>query len=155
MPRRGDLDPLAFPSLLSHIWLLEYVASRNIYIYRLAGEHINEIFGFSLRGKSLSQVIPEDMLEIVRNRFEHVRRAPGACHAKGCVYLRVGRYRSGERLILPLADENGVPGYILGATIYRIEESPAGSRPCKPEMQETKLSLGELAAWEPELLQPS
>lgn len=154
MPRRSDLDPSAFPPLLPHVWLLDYVPEQDNYRYRLAGEHVNEVFGFSLRGKWITDVVAQEMCGIIRNRFDHVLWTPGVCHAQGSVYERVGRHREGERLILPLASQSGEAMHVLGATIYNYRQTPLGTASQASRIRETLLSLTDFSAWETDLLAP-
>ncbi|MFP3325811.1 PAS domain-containing protein, partial [Planococcus sp. SIMBA_160] len=85
------------------LWLIEHEPADDAFRYRLAGESINATFGFSLRGKRLDEVAEPHILATVRARFLHVLNTPGAVHATGRVYARTGRYREGERIVLPLA----------------------------------------------------
>ncbi len=117
MPARSALDPLEMPRLLPHLWLCAYEPDSERFVYRLAGEAINAVYGHSLRGLDLSGILPPQGYEIVRKRYLHVVTRPAAVHTSGRIYLHNRRFHAGERLILPLADDSGHPAFVVGATV--------------------------------------
>jgi hypothetical protein len=148
LPSRHHIDLNEIRRVLDRVWLVEYVVEEEAYRYRLAGEHINATFGFSLRGKYLQDVIEPHMLPTVMHRFDHVLRGPGAVHATGRVYSRVDWHREGERLILPLADDERTPTHLFGVTDYWSSNVENTNAPSPPEwMEENFLSLDEVRRW--------
>ena len=111
LPDRCDLDPVDLGPLLPYIWLIEVLPEHEscAYRYRLGGQHIEDTFGFSLRGKLLNEVIEPHVYGMVQRRCDHVVKGPGVCHVAGRVYMHVGLYREGERLILPLGPDDAGP----------------------------------------------
>jgi hypothetical protein len=150
LPSRTEIDLNAIRHALPYVWLIEYLPDEDAFQYRLAGEHVNEVFGYSLRGKRLRDVIEPSMLEIVRGRFLHALNTPGAVHAVGRVYMRVGGYREGERLILPLSDD-GVNGtHLFGVTDYGRGRRDDWEKPLE-YMNERFLEIDDVLAWRSEL----
>ena len=151
IPSRRQIDHSALRYALPYIWLVEYLQDRDAFRYRLAGEHVNDTFGYSLRGKLLSDVIEPHMLATVRTRYTHALTTPGAVHATGRVYARTGRFREGERLILPLADDGGAATHLLGVTVYHAYgpiESQAPTADVPPEhMDESFLTIQDVLSW--------
>jgi hypothetical protein len=146
LPSRREIDPNAIRRALPYVWLVEHLHDDNGFRYRLAGEHVNGVFGFSLRGKRLSDIIEPHMLETVRARYLHALKTPGVVYCVGRVYMRIGGYREGERLILPLSDD-GVNGtHLLGVTDYGGGRRDDWEQP--PEyMDEQFLKIDDALTW--------
>lgn len=118
MPKREDLDPMAMPNALSFVWLCDYEPDRTYFTYRLAGEHINNLFGFSLRGRELAEIVAPERLQAIRERYRRVVTTPAIVYNDGRVYANQGRNYEGERLILPLGMGPDAVGGLLGVTYW-------------------------------------
>lgn len=116
LPRRGDLDALAIPTVLPIIWICDYLPTENTFRHRLAGEDANAIFGMSLRGKRLEEVLHPDRVDATRQLLTQVVQDKVIMHRVGVFYQRRGRVLFGERLILPLKSDDGSGDLIVGAT---------------------------------------
>lgn len=147
LPARSAIDLYAIRFALPYVWVVAYVPAQDAFRYRLAGEHVNATFGFSLRGKYLSEIIESHMLDTVRQRFLHALKTPGAVHAIGRVYSRTGRHREGERLILPLSDDGGHATHLLGVTDYGSSYQAQPEPPPPTYMYENFLTLADVLAW--------
>lgn len=149
IPSRKEVDLNSIQQALPYVWLIEHLSDDG-FRYRLAGEHVNAVFGFSLRGKRLRDIIEPHMLDTVRARFLHTLNEPGVVYASGRVYMRVGGYREGERLILPLSDD-GVNGtHLFGVTDYGRGRRENWKH--LPEyMDERFLKIEDVLAWRTEL----
>lgn len=147
IPSRHRVDPLALKSALPCLWLLEYEPQADRFRYRLAGEAVNETFGFSLRGRYLEDIIEAHMLRTVRARLLHTLTTPGAVHAINRVHARGGRFREGERLILPLAETGAQATHVLGATDYFAVGRQDSPQPSREYRQDTFLELADVLAW--------
>ena len=117
MPQRRAFDPLSVPALMPRLWLCAHDPGTGRFTYRLAGEQINSVYGGSIRGRDLAEVIPASGLDIVERRFRAAIEGPAFVHVIGRIYLQSDRLLVGERLILPLADEAGGARFLLGATM--------------------------------------
>lgn len=147
VPERSYLDAFALRGALPYVWLVAYEAESGIYRHRLAGEHVNDTFGFSLRGRTLADIYPASELENVTAAFEFVRTRPGVVYAEGQVYCQIGKHRYGERLMLPISDTSGAVRFVLGATDYGFGFRRRHPRPVPDEMVEYYLGLAELDHW--------
>lgn len=152
LPSRGDIDHFALRHTLPHLWLVEYLPDDETFRYRLAGEHVNGVFGQSLRGKVLADFLEPHILPTVRERFLHVQRTPGAVYAVGRVYMHAGRYREGERLILPLSDDGIAVTHLLGVTDYGAGYLQSAEPPPPDYMDEVFLTIEDLLAWRSTLI---
>lgn len=121
VPERRRFDPLSVPRLMPHLWLLAHDPETGRCVYRLAGEEINAVYGGSVKGRELAEVIAPDGLSKVRARVVATLETPALVHVIGRVYLEADRLLVGERLILPLADETGTPRFALGATLVHAD----------------------------------
>ena len=118
-PRRSDIDPVEIRWALPIIWLCDFIPEQRRFRYRLAGEEINKMFGFSLRGKYLDEIMRPQALTIPLKRNIRVVSEPSIAHCRGAVYLHHGKTVLGERLVLPLSDDGLRGTGILGATAYQ------------------------------------
>jgi len=118
MPAWGDIDPVTIGRNLRYVWAWRYDAARESFIGRLAGEDIVRAFGKSPRGKPMHEFFTPETYEAYLPWHLRVIEEPAFLYGSGRVYHRVGRNFTGERIMLPLA-ENGTRGDgILGATYY-------------------------------------
>src|SRR3546814_1114768 len=70
IPARGDLDPARIAPVLPFIWLCDYECGPDLLRYRLSGEELNTIYGFSLKGRELGSVFPETSRAIAVQRTD-------------------------------------------------------------------------------------
>lgn len=117
MPMRRDFDPMAVPRLLGRLWLCDFLPAERRFVYRLAGEEINDVYGRSLKGLDLEQVITAGSYTNIHRRLLATIETPGIVHVIGRIYIDSDRLLVGERVILPLADEAGEARFVLGATV--------------------------------------
>lgn len=120
MPSRADLDPLEIPPrLLPCISLVDVVAGRRRYVYRLVGTADVQVRGFDPTGKSVTEGF----------------YGPDAANANACydmvVSTRVplldsdpfiasnGRYATEETIFLPLSDDGRNVNMILVFSPFR------------------------------------
>ena len=146
LPSRNEIDLHAIKLALPYVWLIEYLPEDDGFRYRLAGEHVNCVFGYSLRGKRLREIAEPNILDKVRAGFLHVLNTPGVVYAVGPVYMRIGGYREGERLILPLSDDGVTGTHLFGVTDYGRGRRDDWEKP--PEyMDERFLEIADVLAW--------
>lgn len=131
IPLRTALDPTAIPKLLPAIWLTQYDRAVDDFRYRLAGEDISEAWGRSIRGMYLRDLTGEaDHPEMLR-RWKRVIGVPLVHYGKKSEQLSRIRGKSAERLLLPYADEDGVPTFILGFSLYTYDATLHDAEPLR------------------------
>lgn len=133
VPYYRDFDPLQVPRLLPYLWLYRHEPAREDFFCRLAGEEVNAAWGRSIRGLALKQVIGEEDHPVVHRRWLDILEVPLIHYGSAAERLSEMRYRSAERLILPLAMECGTPSFILGISLYKISVPQTGEEPLGPE----------------------
>lgn len=118
-PHRLEIDPAAFVSALSKVWLVEWIAEKDSFRYRLAGEEINRTHGLSLKGKTIDRIFPAATRARVDTAWREVLGQPAIAHQLGNIYEDGQTSRQGERLALPILDEKGrSPRYVFGVTAH-------------------------------------
>lgn len=127
LPEYGDLDPARFASLLPYVWVSEREGSGR-FRYHLAGERINEVYGRSLRGRYLDEIMPAERREKTHAIYARVVDEPAVLHNLGWLYNRLGRSGYGERLALPMRKGPGPARIILGVSLYVLDERPGRPR---------------------------
>lgn len=134
LPSRDAFDPVEIGPLLPSIWKMRWEDDIQDFVYRLAGEEILKVFTTPLRHKRLDDVYPTEVANTLRTRYQTICRTPVAFYARGQIYSHLGRYGSGERLVLPLTDRHGRPRIVIGCTVYTTSQWPnPTARPSTPE----------------------
>jgi hypothetical protein len=121
--KRSAIDPLDFPALLPRIFLYDYDPVARRFVLRLAGEEIRNLLPNSTPGTPIEQIMPAAELDNVLARYGRVCEEPAIMHAAGRVFLKLGGSGVGERVVLPLAGEDGKVRQMIGATIYDIDRA--------------------------------
>src|SRR3546814_2713146 len=86
MPSRRDIDALRLGPALPIIWMSEYEPAAGTFRYRLAGEEVNDIWGFAVAGRLLSDFVPPERFSPTNESFLKVLRDEAALIASGAVY---------------------------------------------------------------------
>ena len=81
LPKRTDIEPVYFIKLLPMVWLYEYLPEEEDYLCHLHGETIREAWGYSLRGKKLSEFAPADYCDKMKKQWGEVRNKPALVHS--------------------------------------------------------------------------
>ena len=132
LPGWRDVDPLDLRRHLPILWAWKYDRVANLFTGRLAGEAITAVFGESLRNKSLEEFFKDRCYEDIREQFHRVVDEPAIYVGGGAVFDYAGHYGSGERIIMPLADDGRHADGLIGATIYAFT-SPGDSAALQPQ----------------------
>ncbi len=123
VPLKRDIDPMAIPTCLPHVWLYRYDPLRDVFICRLAGEEINLAWGRSIKGRTLREIVGPDDAAVIHARWRHLLEQPAILHGSRDERLSLHQHKTAERLILPLTDrENGHATYLIGISIYQIAD---------------------------------
>lgn len=119
MPRAA-LDPVAIRACLAHIWLAQYLPDEDNFIFRLAGERVNEAWGTSITGKRTDEFMPPASAVTARQIYRRILLTP-AIHVG---YRRIEpaerQEKGAERLVVPLSDGAGGPWGIVGMSLYHF-----------------------------------
>jgi hypothetical protein len=124
MPAWRDIDACALAPHLPIVWSWRYDFTRETFIGRLAGEEIKAMLGVSIRGKTIEECFAPGVVAVVRQRCQAVMDGPSLMFSYGKIFAPAGRTGSGERIVLPLADDGVRSNGLLGATVYRLGITP-------------------------------
>jgi hypothetical protein len=124
LPAWRDIDAYTLARHLPIVWSWRYDFTGDTFIGRLAGEEINAMLGLSIRGKTIEECFAPDAVPVVRQRYQAVMDGPCFMFSHGKVFARGGHTGSGERIVLPLADDGVRSDGLLGATVYRLGMVP-------------------------------
>jgi hypothetical protein len=123
LPGWRDVDPLDLRRHLPIVWAWKYDRAADLFTGRLAGESITAVFGESLRNRSLEDFFKNRGYEDIREQFHRIVDEPAIYVGRGAVFDYAGHYGSGERIVMPLADDGRHPDGLIGATTYAFASS--------------------------------
>lgn len=132
LPGWRDIDPVDLRRHLPIVWSWKFDRAADLFTGRLAGEAITAVFGESLRNRTLEDFFKDRSYEDIRKQFRRVVDEPALYVGRGAVFDYAGRYGSGERIIMPLADDGTHADGLLGATTY------AFAKPSDPAMPQSR-----------------
>jgi hypothetical protein len=116
MPAVCDIEPTEIRLALAKIWLCDYLPQDGRLRYRLAGEEINDFWGFNLGGKYLDEIVPPGRLASATKKCRMALELPAIIYDRTCLSLTEEITRTGERIILPLSDDGKTVNALLGAS---------------------------------------
>ena len=117
MPSREEIDPTRIPACLPHIWICRR-GDDGEFVCVLAGEEVQQAWGYSIMNRPLAEVFGDEYWSDVRGRLAKVLETPAIQHAN---FQIDERFKSVERLSLPVADRDGQPVQILGGSVYQYD----------------------------------
>jgi hypothetical protein len=118
MPAWRDIRPSAISAQLPIVWSYKFDAASNAFTGRLAGDKIEAMFDESFRGTAMEKLFPAHEYQRAFTRHKRVLAEPAFFHGKGLVFAHLNRHGTGERIILPLAEDGEHGDGIVGATKY-------------------------------------
>jgi hypothetical protein len=120
MMPRAALDPVDIRACLAHIWLAQYLPEEDNFVFRLAGEQVNEAWGANITGKRSDEFMSPASAAIARQIYRRILLTP-AVHVGYRRIEPVERQEKGaERLVVPLCGAGGEPWGIVGMSLYHF-----------------------------------
>jgi hypothetical protein len=120
MMPRAALDPVEIRACLAHIWLAQYLPDEDNFVFRLAGEQVNEAWGINITGKRPHDFMPPASAATARGIYRRILFTP-AVHVNFRRIEPSERQEKGaERLVVPLSDAGGGPWGIVGMSLYHF-----------------------------------
>lgn len=136
MPGWSDIRPGAIAGHLPIVWSYKYDRATDSFTGRLAGERITAIFGKSLRGVPMTEIYPVDDYPALFARTKRTVLEPAFMRGHGLVFRHLNRYGTGERIMMPLADDGENGDGMIGATEYNSILEPTRELLAAGEVEE-------------------
>ncbi|MGO1118530.1 PAS domain-containing protein [Rhodovibrionaceae bacterium A322] len=124
-PTRRELDPLILGplGLLPHIWILERVDQS--FAFRLMGDSIRDSWGKNLLNVRLDKVFPASSYERMFRDWNRIINDQILLHSTGRMYPTDARFRTTNRISLPLAADHSNPEGVIGITLLGPDQEVA------------------------------
>jgi len=129
MPSWEQISPARIVHELPLVWAYRYHPETDTFAGRLAGNKICQIFGKNIRGLSLDEIFPADVVGWTHRLYSRVVQEPALYRSTGQVFSHLRRWGIGERIILPLSSDGVQGDGILGATDYHYPHPSAAEKP--------------------------
>lgn len=120
MPRAA-LDPLAIRACLAHIWLAQYLPQEDDFVFRLAGEQVNDAWGANITGKRPGEFMPPASAATARQIYRRVLLTPAIHLGYRRIEPAERQGKGAERLVVPLSDAGGGPWGLVGMSLYHFD----------------------------------
>ena len=115
LPKRSDIDPRGIEDALNYAFILESIGT-GIARIRIAGMHLNELFGMEVRGMPISSLIAPHSRDTFSRVLVSLLNSPSimtlSLTAEG-TFIEAAESRE-RMLLLPMVDEKGQTSRILG-----------------------------------------
>jgi hypothetical protein len=118
MPGWRNIDPVPIGPQLRYVWAWKYDRVAQSFTGRLAGDDIVTIFGRSVHGVRMADYFSPEIYRMFFPWMQRVAVEPAFARGSGLIYRRLGRNFTGERIIMPLADDGIRGDGIIGASFY-------------------------------------
>lgn len=127
MPSWRDLRPAAIAPQLPLVWCYSHDAENDDFVGRLAGDVIARLFERPFKGIRMTQLQPKIDVSFLLGRSRQVVSKPALFRSNGDVFHMPDCHGYGERIIMPLAEQDGRADGIFGATQYQTSYQPTGA----------------------------
>lgn len=123
MPRRSQLDLRRLGVITHYLYLVDILKPENDYRFSFWGSRMTILIGYDLNGKCLSDVSDPTVRESVHRTYDRVVETRKPLFMRAEYAWPGGRYVPIERLLIPLASEDGRLTAICGASIPDIADA--------------------------------
>ena len=121
VPYRRDIDPMAVPRLLPNMWIYRWDDDADDFVCKLAGETLRQAWGYSIAGMRMRDFIAAPDYPTVRERWLRIITVPMAHYGSANEKLTDPGLMRAERLILPLASDDGTVSHVMGLSLYKFD----------------------------------
>lgn len=127
LPAFTDIDAVQIPWALSRLYVLRVVDGGADFVYRLAGEAINQRYQGGLAGKRVTDLLQATAAAEVVSRWRRVAEGPAAYYADSEHPTASGLRLRGLRVALPLGPDGGPTDHIIGMTVFESASKSSGA----------------------------
>lgn len=127
MPARADINPVHFPRLLPHVFMVRVDCDPLAFVYSLAGDENVEAHGHNFTGMDVRELDCwwPGYGGSLHEFYSHVVRCRKAVAASGTMSFVDREFRAFKAIYLPLAAPDGAVAHIMGAALYGPAEGIA------------------------------
>lgn len=118
LPRRRDMDPLDIADILRWVWMVDVQHDPLRFKFRLFGTAHVETMGTERTGQWIDEAFPEFPTSAGYADYVTVAEDLKPSYRKGAAHYHVPDYKTIERIMLPLVDDEGRGEIILALTVY-------------------------------------
>jgi hypothetical protein len=123
MPTRSEMTARDLKDVLRNIVLVERdIANSKRFSWRLAGQTVTEVLG-SHMGKTFDECVPPELLPRWIESMNIILDTAEPMRFIGRVHISGREYLDAEHLYVPLANDDGVPAYVMGVCRYTPRHS--------------------------------
>ena len=119
VPLKRNFDPLSIPHLLPDIFMYRYDPESDSFVCRLAGERVNASWGYPITGKTSREILGEADAPMIEEIWHRILTTP-LLHYGNAERLSGNLLYAAERVVAPLADDEGDVTIILGLSRYSL-----------------------------------
>ncbi len=120
MMPRSALDPVEIRVCLAHIWLAQYLPDEANFVFRLAGEQVNEAWGANITGKRPGEFMSPASAVTASQIYRRILLTPAVHVGYRRIEPAERQEKGAERLVVPLSDVDGGPWGIVGMSLYHF-----------------------------------
>lgn len=113
-PGRRHLDPAQLGAARTHVWLMDFAPEERQLYYREIGAEAASRYSENLIGKYLQEIVEPEAYPRVASYFLACVEMPAISIVSGRLFHEWPRPWFGERLLLPLFDEQGHAEGLVG-----------------------------------------
>jgi hypothetical protein len=119
VPARSAVDPSSIIPCLPELWIFRLSEDRSHVVCSLAGDRLNEAWGFSIMGKTPMDLWGPEQGGLANERLKRVALLPAILHGTSSLTptTDIPGTRLARRLMLPLCDDAGAPYGVIGLTL--------------------------------------
>jgi hypothetical protein len=120
MPAWQNIDPVAIAVHLPIVWSWRYHRDTEQFVGRLIGQTVADLFGKSIRGVKMEDYFQGKVYDAVYSRCHRVVTEPCFSRDHGNIFHYRDRLGTGERIMMPLADDGIHADGVFGATAFDL-----------------------------------
>lgn len=124
IPPLGAIDAMRFPKALPDIWIVDAEADGR-FRFRLCGEALVAWYGVNPKGRHYDDIFPASVMPQVQAESRRILDTPAVGYQKLRSQVADEHVPAAyERLVVPLAGEDGRPRHLLGVSRFRSHADP-------------------------------
>jgi len=134
LPALTAIDPLRFAKALPDIWIVDAEPDGR-FRFRLVGETLVAWYGVNPKGRHYEDIFPDSVLPAVHEDSRRILAGPCIGYQKMHSQVADSHVPAAyERLVLPLAGDDGAPRHLLGVSRFRSHAESERARLPEPDV---------------------